>query len=100
MLPRDELLKSVENREALAKILDRAEEALKTWEITQTDFLSPPELFEAQRLFETLTEVQIVAWGGLSSGGTATVGDRPLGFAPGCRAGAGGGSGSGGEFSL
>ncbi|USR89413.1 photosystem II S4 domain protein [Phormidium yuhuli AB48] len=64
MLPRDELLKSVENREALAKILDRAEEALKTWEITQTDFLSPPELFEAQRLFETLTEVQIVAWGG------------------------------------
>ena len=26
--------------------------------------MSPPELFEAQRLFETLTEVQIVAWGG------------------------------------
>ena len=42
MLPRDELLKSVENREALAKILDRAEEALKTWEITQTDFFVSP----------------------------------------------------------
>lgn len=64
MLPRDELLKSVENRETLAKILDRAEEALRTWEITQTDFLSPPELFEAQGLFKKLTELQIVAWGG------------------------------------
>lgn len=64
MLPKDELLKSVEYRETLAKLLDRAEEALRTWDICQTDFLSPPELFEAQRLFEKLTEVQIVAWGG------------------------------------
>ncbi|OAB55389.1 photosystem II S4 domain protein [Phormidium willei BDU 130791] len=64
MLPKDELLKAVEHRETLAKILDRAEEALRTWEISQTDFLSPPELFEAQGLFEKLTELQMVAWGG------------------------------------
>ncbi|KPQ38034.1 MAG: photosystem II S4 domain protein [Phormidium sp. OSCR] len=66
MLPKDELLKAVEHRETLAKLLDRAEEALRTWEISQTDFLSPPELFEAQGLFEKLTELQIVAWGGYS----------------------------------
>jgi photosystem II S4 domain protein len=64
MLPKDELLKAVEHRETLAKILDRAEDALRTWEISQTDFLSPPELFEAQGLFEKLTELQMVAWGG------------------------------------
>ena len=64
MLPKDELLKTVEHRETLAKLLDRAEEALRTWEISQTDFLSPPELFEAQRLFEKLTELQMIAWGG------------------------------------
>ncbi|MDC0834296.1 photosystem II S4 domain protein [Leptolyngbya valderiana BDU 20041] len=64
MLPRDELLNSVENREAVAKILDRAEDALKTWEIAQTDFLSPPELMEALEIFSRLTEVRAVAWGG------------------------------------
>jgi photosystem II S4 domain protein len=64
MLPKDELLKAVEHRETLAKILDRAEDALRTWEISQTNFLSPPELFEAQGLFEKLTELQMVAWGG------------------------------------
>lgn len=64
MLPRDELLKSVENREALVRILDRAEDALKTWEIAQTDFLSPPELAEALEVFSRLTEVRAVAWGG------------------------------------
>jgi RNA-binding protein YlmH len=29
-----------------------------------TDFLSPPELAEMQRVFSRLTEVQLVAWGG------------------------------------
>ncbi|MBD2355268.1 photosystem II S4 domain protein [Tolypothrix sp. FACHB-123] len=64
MLPREELLKSVENRDTVARVIDRAEEAIKTWEVVLTDFLSPPELAEIQRVFSRLTEVQLVAWGG------------------------------------
>jgi photosystem II S4 domain protein len=64
MLPREELLKGVENRETVARIIDLAEIALKTWEIEVSDFLSPPELAEVQRQFQRLGEVQLVAFGG------------------------------------
>jgi photosystem II S4 domain protein len=64
MLPREELLKGVENRETIARVIDQAEQAIKTWEVVLTDFLSPPELAEVQRVFNRLTEVQLVAWGG------------------------------------
>lgn len=64
MLPREELLKSVENRDCIARVIDQAEQAIKTWEITCTDFLSPPELAEAKRIFSRLTEVQLVTGGG------------------------------------
>lgn len=64
MLPREELLKAVENRDSVARVIDRADQAIKTWEVVLTDFLSPPELAEAQRAFSRLTEVQLVAWGG------------------------------------
>jgi photosystem II S4 domain protein len=64
MLPREEILKGVENRDSIARVIDRAEQAIKTWEVVLTDFLSPPELAELQRVFSRLTEVQIVAWGG------------------------------------
>ncbi|MEH1929957.1 photosystem II S4 domain protein [Nostoc sp.] len=64
MLPREELLKGVENRDSLARVIDQAEQAIKTWEVVLTDFLSPPELAEIQRVFNRLTEVQLVAWGG------------------------------------
>ncbi|BAY12323.1 photosystem II S4 domain protein [Calothrix sp. NIES-2098] len=64
MLPREELLKSVENRDSVARVIDQAEQAIKTWEVVLTDFLSPPELAEIQRAFSRLTEVQLVAWGG------------------------------------
>lgn len=64
MLPREELLKGIENRDTVARVLDLAEQALKTWEITLTDFLSPPELAESQQVFNRLTEVQMVTWGG------------------------------------
>lgn len=64
MLPREELLKGVENRESLAHVIDQAEQATKTWEVVLTDFLSPPELVEAQTAFQRLTEVQLLAWGG------------------------------------
>jgi photosystem II S4 domain protein len=64
MLPRDELLKSVENRDAIVRIIDQAEQALKTWDIVASDFLSPPELAEVQRVFARLTEVELLPWGG------------------------------------
>lgn len=64
MLPREELLKGIENRDCVARAFDQAEQALKTWEIVQTDFLSPPELADIQQVFSRLTDVQLVAWGG------------------------------------
>jgi photosystem II S4 domain protein len=64
MLPREDLLKNVENRDAIARVIDQADQAIKTWEVVQTDFLSPPELAEVQQAFSRLTEVQLVAWGG------------------------------------
>ncbi|AFY42706.1 photosystem II S4 domain protein [Nostoc sp. PCC 7107] len=64
MLSREELLKGVENRDSVARVIDQAEQAIKTWEVVLTDFLSPPELAEIQRIFNRLTEVQLLAWGG------------------------------------
>jgi len=64
MLPREELLKGVENREDVARIIDLADRAIKTWDIVLSDFLSPPVFIEVQQIFSRLTEVELVAWGG------------------------------------
>jgi photosystem II S4 domain protein len=64
MLPREELLKGVDNRDSVARVIDLAEQAIKTWEVIFTDFLSPPEVAEIQQQFARLTEVQLCAWGG------------------------------------
>ncbi len=64
MLPREELLQNVDNRDCIARIIDQAEQAIRTWEVTLTDFLSPPELIESQQIFSRLTEVQVVSGGG------------------------------------
>src|SRR4028118_1973336 len=64
MLPREELLKGVENRESVARVIDLADQAIKTWEVVLTDFLSPPVLAEIQQQFGRLTEVQLLSWGG------------------------------------
>jgi len=64
MLPRDELLKGIENRDTASRILDQAEQAIKTWEVVCSDFLSPPELADVQQLFARLTEVHLLPWGG------------------------------------
>lgn len=64
MLPKEDLLKSVENRDVLARVLDQAEQALKTWEPVATNFLSPPERVEAEGLFQRLSDLHILAWGG------------------------------------
>lgn len=64
MLPKEDLLKSVENQAAIARVLDLAEQAIRTWEIVFTDFLSPPERVEAADIFQRLTEVQFTSGGG------------------------------------
>ena len=64
MLPREELLKGVENREDLARIIDLADRSIKTWDIVLSDFLSPPVFIEVQEIFSRLTEVELLAWGG------------------------------------
>jgi photosystem II S4 domain protein len=64
MLPREELLKGVEYRDTLAQVIDRAEKAIKTWEIVCTDFMSPPEWAEAERVFARLNDVQLLSFGG------------------------------------
>lgn len=64
MLPREDLLKGVENREEMVRVIDLAEQALKTWEVVCADFLSPPVLAEVQRNFSRLTELSILPWGG------------------------------------
>lgn len=64
MLQREELLKGIENRECVARAIDQAEQAIKTWEVTLTDFLSPPELADTVTVFKRLTDVELVPWGG------------------------------------
>lgn len=64
MLPKEELLKGIENRDCVARVIDKAEQALKTWEIVLTDFLSPPEVIESQQALKRLTEIHLVSWGG------------------------------------
>jgi photosystem II S4 domain protein len=66
MLSREELLKGVENRACIVRVLDQVEQAIKTWSVIMTDFCSPPELAEIQRVFGKLTDVQLLPWGGYS----------------------------------
>lgn len=64
MLPRDELLKQFENRETGARLVDLAEQALRTWEVAVSDFLSPPDLADAGRAFDRLSELSLTTAGG------------------------------------
>ena len=64
MLPRDELIKRAENKEEISRVIDKAEQAIKNWEVVVTDFFSPPVLMEAQSMFQNLTEIDALPWGG------------------------------------
>ncbi|MGB2926272.1 MAG: photosystem II S4 domain protein [Limnothrix sp.] len=63
-LPKDDLLKGADNRDELSRILDQADQAFRTWDIVQTDFLSPPVLFEAVEILKKLTEFSFINGGG------------------------------------
>lgn len=64
MLARQDLLKGIENRDTVVRILDHVDRAVKTWEVVLSDFLSPLELVEVQSVFNRLTDVHLLAWGG------------------------------------
>lgn len=64
MLPREELLKRVENKEEIARIIDQADQAINNWEVVVTDFLSPPVIAEVQAVLQNLTEIKAISWGG------------------------------------
>jgi photosystem II S4 domain protein len=64
MLPKTELLKGIENLDRISRVLDQTDQAIKTWEVVFTDFLSPPELAEAQTVLAKLTEISAISWGG------------------------------------
>ncbi|NJK34621.1 MAG: photosystem II S4 domain protein [Oscillatoriales cyanobacterium SM2_2_1] len=62
-LPRT-ILSHTEHRETLSRLLDLGDRALTTWEVTWSDFLTPPELAEAIRWVQPLGEIHLLAWGG------------------------------------
>jgi len=64
MLPKDEILKGVENRDEIKRLIDLGEQAIKTWEVVCSDFLSPPVAVEAQEKFSPLSDIHFVIWGG------------------------------------
>lgn len=66
MLPREDILKRVESKEEIVRVIDKAEQAIKNWEIVVTDFLSPPVLAEVETIFKNLTEITALPWGGYS----------------------------------
>ncbi len=64
MLPREELLKGIEHRDSVARVIDQADQAIKTWEVVVTDFFSPIEIIAVTQVFAKLTEIQLIHWGG------------------------------------
>ena len=82
MLPREDLLKRVENKEDISRVIDKAEQAIKNWEVVATDFRSPPVLAEVQTIFQNLAEISALPWGGYPQAERQRVGlarpDLPL----------------------
>jgi len=62
-LPRT-ALENAAHRDTLARLLDGGDRAVQAWEVVVSDFLSPPELWEAQQVFARFGEVQVLPWGG------------------------------------
>ncbi len=64
MVPKNDPLKTTDHHDGSARILEQAEQAIKTWDVVITDFLSPLEQAEAAALLQRLTDVHSLAWGG------------------------------------
>ena len=53
-----------ENAEVVRRVVDLANAAVSKWEVTITDFLSPPERADAQRTLDRMGDVAYSAFGG------------------------------------
>lgn len=53
-----------DNRQEVARIVEIAERAAERWEVSWTDFLSPPVVADAMSALNQMSEVTAVAWGG------------------------------------
>ena len=62
-LSRAPLLEGLADPEAMHRLIDQAEEVLRTWQPSWSPFLSGPELEDARRL-EALTELRMIRDGG------------------------------------
>ncbi len=78
----EDLLKRVENKAEITRVIDLAEKAIKNWEVVITDFLSPPVCLEVQEIFQNLTEIEALPWGGYTQAERKRIGlarpDLPL----------------------
>jgi len=63
-LPRQQLLQGAAFRDPLARVLDLAEQALKTWTVRYSDFLSPGALAEITERLGSLADLHWQSWGG------------------------------------
>lgn len=66
MLPRRDLLAGSRHPEALAALLDRAEQALRTWEPCWSDFVDAAVREEAELRLGALAELQLQGQGGFA----------------------------------
>ncbi|MFO8238573.1 MAG: photosystem II S4 domain protein [Prochlorococcaceae cyanobacterium] len=66
MLPRGELLEGSRDPSALARVLDAADTALRTWEPCWTGFLNPAVREEALQRLQPLAELEIHSDGGFA----------------------------------
>ncbi|WP_114994624.1 photosystem II S4 domain protein [Synechococcus sp. UW179A] len=62
-LPRGSLIEGLAEPEAMHRLIEQAEEVLRTWQPSWSSFLSGPELEDSRRL-EALTELRVVRDGG------------------------------------
>lgn len=62
-LPRGSLIEGLAEPEAMHRLIEQAEEVLRTWQPSWSTFLSGPELEDSRRL-EALTELRMVRDGG------------------------------------
>jgi photosystem II S4 domain protein len=64
MLPRAQLLQGCQHPDVLSQVLDRAEQALRTWEPVWTDFVAADGREEVERLLAALSEITLHSEGG------------------------------------
>ena len=62
-LPRESLLEGVFQHKSMERLIDQAEQVLRTWQPSWSPFLSGPELEDSRRL-EALTDLRLVRDGG------------------------------------